>query len=575
MNTQPRHTGALSALLIFAFGSFGTTQTAESLKSIEDQYAAAFELYVEQGHLAKVADLDGKYLVALERALKTATNEQQPSLRAEIERVRAKQELPVKDNDVELPLAKFRKAYREALGKLNEARKDAAEPILKRFDEALAKHQAALTDAGKQEEATAVLAYRKVGVAAKLLGSGRVRALEGGSGGGVDTGNQPKPGAGFDEQQHRLGARIPVIMKNRCTDAERLRMLHVAGGTEKVEEAVKKSLAWLTSKQNQDGSWGTTYKPAMTGLALLCYLGHCESTQSGEYGHSIFEGIIYLIEQASKNQGWIGSNLQSPSWAYEHAIATYALAEALCYSRTLEFPLPDLETTVQKAAQVIIQGQTTQGCWDYNYANKGRNDLSLGGWQIQALKAAQISSVNLEGLDTCLRKTSEYLEKIAYLSDGKFAYAGTGSTPAMTAVGALCLQNLDKGESKAVKAAVELMLDGLKLRAKPNLKVPDGDITPVYAMRYNDPNSDLYAWYYMVQVMRNVGGVEWELTNKAILEEILTAQNPDGSFKPENPAKGPSAHFKVVNNPVLLQTLNTLSLEVYYRFDPVSFSHRR
>jgi hypothetical protein len=48
-------------------------ETGESLATIANQYVAAFQLHVEQGHLAKVADLDGNYLHALDKALKAAS----------------------------------------------------------------------------------------------------------------------------------------------------------------------------------------------------------------------------------------------------------------------------------------------------------------------------------------------------------------------------------------------------------------------------------------------------------------------------------------------------------------------
>lgn len=412
-------------------------------------------------------------------------------------------------------------------------------------------------------------------------------SLSAGSGAGTGLGNGI--GKGLGDGQLGIGALIPTIMKGRCSDSERMRMLREAGGSEKVEEGVKKSLAWFKSKQNKDGSWGSRNKPSMTGLVLLCYLGHCESAQSGDYGQNVFEGIIFLIDQASKNNGRMMTTTEGNSGVYEHAIATYALAEALCYSRSLQFPLPELETTVQKATDIIVQGQTSQGGWDYGYADKGRNDLSVVGWQLQALKAAKFSGAKVENLEQCTRKATEYLLKTAYVGDGKFAYTGNGAKPAMTPVGALCLQHQDKGTSKQVREAIKLMHEGLKLRGnkakeekaerdkareekkekKEEEKKTPSDFAPLFAMRYNT-EGDLYAWYYMVQAMRNAGGEEWQLTNKAILEEILTAQKPDGSFKPEvkGPLSGPGASGG--KDPIYLQALDTLILEVYYRFLPAT-----
>ncbi len=408
------------------------------------------------------------------------------------------------------------------------------------------------------------------------MGSGGGSGGGHGTGKGTGIGSGSGPGKGFGEGQLGIGALIPTIMKGRCTDSERLRMLREAGGTQQVEDAIRKSLQWLKAKQNPDGSWGGGNKPAMTGFALLCYLGHCESTQSGEYGDTVTRAITWLVDFALKNNGRLGTDLKGIQWVYEHAVATYALAEALTFSRTLQFPIPELEPTVQKAADIIIKGQTKQGGWDYRYADEGRNDLSVAGWQLQALKAAKASGVPLEGFDDTIRDAMRWLTSDVYCGDGKFGYTGKDARPAMTAVAALCLQHWDKASTSPARAAVKLIMDGLELRGEDDIKKWDRiqadkeNFTPVYALDYDGAYADLYATYYAVQAMRNAGGKEWDLMNKAILEEILPAQNPDGSFKPEKGGHELAHSNTKAIGEVYLQTLNTLILEVYYRFLPAT-----
>ena len=399
-----------------------------------------------------------------------------------------------------------------------------------------------------------------------------------GTGAGTGIGSGTGPGKGMGEGGLGIGALIPTIMKGRCTDSERLSMLRDAGGTPAVEEAVKKSLVWLKGKQNSDGSWGNAHKVSMTGLSLLCYLGHCENTQSKEYGENVSRGIAYLVDVSMKNDGKMASNFGGNSWVYEHAIATYALSEALTFSRGLQYPIPNLEEAVTKAANLIVKGQTKDGGWDYHYRDTDRNDLSVAGWQLQALKAAKASGVKIDDIDKTTRQAIRWLEGDAYLDKGRFAYTGRTAHPGLTAVGVLCLQQWDKSSSRAVRGGIELIMDGLELRERPNARVEDAEFAPLYTMKYAGPNCDLYAWYYAVQVMRNAGGKEWEAMNKAILEDILPAQNSDGSFRHEN--------FQVARNDrlvhvrgtesadtsrdIYLQCLNTLMLEVYYRFLPAT-----
>ena len=56
-------------------------------------------------------------------------------------------------------------------------------------------------------------------------------------------------------------------------------------------------------------------------------------------------------------------------------------------------------------------------------------DLSVTGWNIQALKAAALTGISIDGLDEAMDKAVEYTK----MSDqsGKFAYKiGSGGNPA-------------------------------------------------------------------------------------------------------------------------------------------------
>ena len=70
---------------------------------------------------------------------------------------------------------------------------------------------------------------------------------------------------------------IPAVMRKRCSPEDRAQRLEANGGTEQCEEAVVKALDWFQTTQQKDGSWSGSHRVAMTGLALLAYLGHCET----------------------------------------------------------------------------------------------------------------------------------------------------------------------------------------------------------------------------------------------------------------------------------------------------------
>ena len=114
-------------------------------------------------------------------------------------------------------------------------------------------------------------------------------------GGGWGDGDGVGAGGGFGN--------VPVTMRSRCSPADRMNRLKQSGGTVEGEAAVVKSLDWLQETQNSDGSWGKGNSVAMTGFAILVYLGHCETPLSQKYGETVLKGITYLVNNGLQNDG--------------------------------------------------------------------------------------------------------------------------------------------------------------------------------------------------------------------------------------------------------------------------------
>jgi hypothetical protein len=196
---------------------------------------------------------------------------------------------------------------------------------------------------------------------------------------------------------------IPTVMRKRCSKEDRLERLKSNGGTEACEEAVVNALDWFQTTQGKDGSWSNQYKVAMTGLALLAYLGHCETPLSEKYGETVTKAITFLVDVGTKNKGKMGSDFKSNAWVYEHAIATYALAEAYTFCKELSINLPNLRETVQDCGQTIIDGQNPHGGWTYRFEEINRNDTSVMGWCLQALKACKHTGIEFRNMTKCVR----------------------------------------------------------------------------------------------------------------------------------------------------------------------------
>ena len=155
---------------------------------------------------------------------------------------------------------------------------------------------------------------------------------------------------------------LPPSMRSRCSTQERLEKLRQNGGSPECESAVSASLEWLKGQQNADGSWGRNNKCAYTGLALLCYLGRCETPESPFYGENVMNGILFLLEAQKKNPHKMFSEAKTGNApVYEHGIATYALGEMYTLARLGSKSLPGMREAFEQGVKIIIENQQDSG----------------------------------------------------------------------------------------------------------------------------------------------------------------------------------------------------------------------
>ncbi len=343
------------------------------------------------------------------------------------------------------------------------------------------------------------------------------------------------------------GANFPMEIRGRCIAGERKRLLQKNGGSPAVEEAVEETLQWLKENQNFNGTWGEKYHGSMTGLALLCFLGRCETTTSKEYGKTVTKGIQALITLGKKNEDGYLSDLKASQFVYEHGIATYALGEALAMSRGQ--PVPGLREAFEEAVQKIVDGQNPDGGWCYSYSKTTSGDMSVTGWQVQALKAAKQQGISVTGLGNSIDKAASFVEG-RQGPKGGFGYRSTGDKHSLTGVGILSLQFLEKSYRTRARKAFAYWFDEL-----PEFK-------------FDGPDCDIYASYYINQAIFNYGGPDWKKWNSQMMPEMLKAQSSDGTYGLEG--KGLSEDRADVDAKIYRTALCTLMLEVYYRYLPVT-----
>jgi hypothetical protein len=370
-----------------------------------------------------------------------------------------------------------------------------------------------------------------------------------------------------------------LSMESRCAKGDRDKRIAESGGSPQTEVALKKTLDYLKNSQNKDGSWGKSNQPAMTGLAVLAFLGHCETPESKEYGENVLKAIVYLVDYQMKKGYLSSSDKGSQNAPYQHGIAAYALGEAYSMTRYGSVRIPNLREALIAAVDVIVKGQGTDGGWSYGYKDwkkidpptKG-SDMSVSGWQIQALNAARHTGVKFPGADDCFAKAIKYVEASQVKSGdtaGAFGYRGNGSESySMTGVAGLCLIIGGKTNGKELRDGTEFIKrtwDKLKHEFKyTSSELPENKWTY---------NSSLYASYYVNQVAFMRGGSLWTKWNKSLQADLLPAQNANGSFRDEGKGEH-STHGAGADADHYRACLCALMLEVYYRYLPATENKR-
>ena len=343
-----------------------------------------------------------------------------------------------------------------------------------------------------------------------------------------------------------IGLSLPKTMQQRCDPKKRIERLRSGGGKDMTEGAIMRGLNWLKTVQDEDGGWGNkdkddqgnpkkTDRNAMTAMALLAYLGHCELQDSPTFGPTVQKGIDFLTSTPPDGpvQGGAGS--------YSHPIRTYALCEAYTMTK-----IPKLKEYAKRAAEVIIKGQNESGGWAYGYG-KGpvaHTDLSVTGWNIQALKAAALTGISIDGLDASMDKAAAYTKRCQDAT-GKFAYKeGSGGKPSLTGTGVLCLQIWKNASSKEAQLGLDWIIANQKQEWK---------------------QVDVYEWYYHAQACFQATGVSggskyWRAWNKNFQQIVCGAQASDGHWPHGKHFHGDTDIYRT--------TMTILMLEVYYRYMP-------
>ena len=362
---------------------------------------------------------------------------------------------------------------------------------------------------------------------------------------------------------------VPEVYRSRL-DPNRSATAYKAGANPASEQAVERALDWLARHQDADGRWDgataraddgravendndfTAHCPpgevcfgecayweadtALTGLALLTYLGAGYTQVDGKYASTVAKGLDFLRASQKKD-----GDLRGRSKAvgmYCHAMATIALCEAYALTGDAKLRGP-----AQRAIAFLVGARAKDGmAWRY-MPGAPTGDTSILGWVVMALKSAKELGIPVP--PTIPSGTLRWLDQIAAGDNAGLGRYQTSYpvTATMTAEAWVCRQFLGAGgPGPASTEAAAYLLD----------HAPKSDT-------YN-----IYYWYYGTLAMYQHGGEAWTRWNNEARDEIVRRQVVDGHSAGSGPPD--ESPYGTKGGRIYATALATLSLEVYYRY---------
>lgn len=367
---------------------------------------------------------------------------------------------------------------------------------------------------------------------------------------------------------------IPEVYRSRVAP-NRSALAREAGASPASEEAVARALEWLARHQDDDGRWNagsrhgtdgrtlrgessfTAHCPeddvcvgecyyweadtAMTGLALLAYLGAGHTHRTGPYATAVERGLSFLLRVQKPDGDLRGASIGVG--IYCHAIAALALCEAYVLTGDERLRPP-----VERAVAFLLKSRTSDGiAWRYQPGDRFGGDTSILGWAVMMLKSAR--EVGVAVPEDARTGALAWLQKVAQGRSGGLAIyrpnEGYRVTPTMTAEAWACRQFFDVGGPG-----------------------PASDEAAAYLMQHG-PDRDpfnLYYWYYATLAMYQHGGDNWVLWNARVRDQLVRRQerggHADGSW---DPRLCKDKHDSLGGR-VYTTALAALTLEVYYRY---------
>jgi hypothetical protein len=320
-------------------------------------------------------------------------------------------------------------------------------------------------------------------------------------------------------------------------------------GATPVTRAVDRGLDYLARTQLPDGSWlapGFGKNTGVVGLSALAFLAAGHPPGRGPHGERVEKAVAFLLR--SRENGLFVTSDRLWGRMYEHGIVTLLMGQIAGMVGEQRPEYRGFHEAYAEAVEIILRAQSVPrssrfdlGGWRYE-PNSTDSDISVTGWQLLALRAAQEA-----GLPVPKRSIDQavlYVKRCQQPA-GSFGYMPSDpkTTLARTGTGVLSLQICGEFQSPEARAGGDWLL-----------KAPlawKGDFF-------------YYGLYYAAQAMYQLGGPYWEGWRRAGETVLLEHQGADGSWVA--PADAP---YESRAGAAYSTALAVLSLTVEYRYLPI------
>ncbi len=288
----------------------------------------------------------------------------------------------------------------------------------------------------------------------------------------------------------------------------------LASSNDKADQAIKRGLEFLVSKQSRVGAWADeSHQAAITSLAGTALICSGSTTTQGPYAKAIRYCVDFLLSICRRN-GLIGSSREQ-RYTYGHGFAMLFLSQVLGEEEDID-RREELVEVLERAVKFSVNAQTKAGGWGY-VSGDNFDEGSTTITQVQGLRGCRNAGIVVPKL--AIEKAKKYIYRCQN-PDGGIKYSSGSrsgdSRAAITAAALAALYNAGDYQSKYIPPMWKYCKKHLH-------NIGSKDVAGFWH----------YTYLYYSQVVYRQGPDVWDPFRDQLFKRILRKQKDDGGWGSE------------------------------------------